>query len=178
MKRRSILAVAAGLVLCLAGQLPATTITHNGSVDSFGFGFDPLPGSGDHSYYVLYNGGYIWLGDSTQGRIVRFNPATVGDAKEVVYWDNAVVVEPRGLAADAGDRLVPPIFSNQEGLRKQIEGLRRPLRLGKAMIVRLRLDQIPGSAVLICKMKRSPCDASHGAPRVSTAPARVPRSSI
>ncbi|MHB1033640.1 MAG: dockerin type I repeat-containing protein [Pirellulales bacterium] len=46
MKRRSILAVAAGLVLCAAGQLSATTITHNGSADSLGFSFDPLPGTG------------------------------------------------------------------------------------------------------------------------------------
>jgi streptogramin lyase len=52
---------------------------------------------GDHSYYVLYHDGVLWLGDSTQGRIVRFNPSN----RQVTYWDSPSISEPRGLAVDA-----------------------------------------------------------------------------
>jgi virginiamycin B lyase len=55
-----------------------------------------LPG-GDHSYYVLYSGGFLWLGDWVQGRIVRLNPANL----QVTYWSVSPQSEPRGLAADA-----------------------------------------------------------------------------
>jgi streptogramin lyase len=60
-----------------------------------------LPGSGNHSHYVLYAAGFIWLGDSTQGRLVRFNPGSL----ETSYWDASVVLEPRGLATDAAGNI-------------------------------------------------------------------------
>lgn len=97
----------AGLAFDAAGRLwfsewdePATQLLYR---------FDPatkqlcgytLPG-GDHSYYVMYSGGFVWLADSTQGRIVRFDPANRG----VAYWDSPAVNEPRGLAADASDNI-------------------------------------------------------------------------
>ncbi len=62
-----------------------------------------LPGSGDHSYYVLAAGGFIWLGDWVQGRIVQFDtsPTHLG----ATYWDAADVGEPRGLAIDASSNI-------------------------------------------------------------------------
>ena len=62
-----------------------------------------LPGSGDHSYYLLASGSFIWLGDWVQGRIVQFdtNPPHLG----ATYWDAADVGEPRGLAIDASNNI-------------------------------------------------------------------------
>jgi streptogramin lyase len=59
-----------------------------------------LPG-GDHSYYVLYQSPYIWLGDQVQGRIVRVHTSTLA----VTYWDSSVIQQPRGLAADSSGNI-------------------------------------------------------------------------
>ncbi len=65
-----------------------------------------LPGTGNHSVYVLYQDGILWLGDREQSYIVRFDPSNV--SQEVTYWtvgSLANPAEPRGLALDAGGSL-------------------------------------------------------------------------
>lgn len=59
-----------------------------------------LPG-GSHSWYLLYQGPYLWLGDWVQGLLVRFDTSD----HTVVYWDTGNGAEPRGLAADAASNL-------------------------------------------------------------------------
>ena len=59
-----------------------------------------LPG-GDHSYYVLFHDGLLWLADWVLGRIVRVNPASL----QVTYWPTGNKSEPRGLAADASGNI-------------------------------------------------------------------------
>lgn len=61
-----------------------------------------LPGSGDHSYYPLSSGGFIWLGDWVQGLIVRFDPSS--SSSNTTYW-SVGKTEPRGLAIDATDSI-------------------------------------------------------------------------
>jgi streptogramin lyase len=59
-----------------------------------------LPG-GNHSWYLLYDAPYLWLGDWVQATIVRFNTTTL----EVTYWGAGTKAEPRGLALDAAGDL-------------------------------------------------------------------------
>ena len=61
----------------------------------------------------------------------------------------------RRHAAHAGRRVVPPLLSQQKRLREQIERRSFPLRPGKAPILRLRLDQGPGSLIGREIMQRS-----------------------
>ena len=80
------------------------------------FRFDPdnngqlcsytLPDAGNHSIYVVYSSGFLWLGDRDQWRIVRFDPANA--AQEVTYWTIGTAQnpsEPRGLAIDDAGNL-------------------------------------------------------------------------
>lgn len=80
------------------------------------FRFDPdnngqlcsytLPGTGNHSAYVVYDSDVLWLGDRDQWRIVRFDPANAEG--EVTYWTIGSALdpsEPRGLAMDEAGNL-------------------------------------------------------------------------
>ena len=59
-----------------------------------------LPG-GNHSWYLLYDAPYLWLGDWVQSTIVRLNTTT----REVTYWGAGTKAEPRGLALDEAGHL-------------------------------------------------------------------------
>jgi streptogramin lyase len=59
-----------------------------------------LPG-GNHSWYLLYQAPYLWLGDWVQGTIVQFNTST----RAVAYWGVSTKTEPRGLALDEAGSL-------------------------------------------------------------------------
>jgi streptogramin lyase len=59
-----------------------------------------LPG-GNHSWYLLYQAPYLWLGDWVQGSIVQFNTSTYA----VAYWGVSTKTEPRGLALDEASSL-------------------------------------------------------------------------
>jgi len=59
-----------------------------------------LPG-GNHSWYLLYQAPYLWLGDWVQALILRFNTST----QEVTYWSAGNKAEPRGLALDTDGNL-------------------------------------------------------------------------
>lgn len=62
-----------------------------------------LPNSGNSSYYVLYAGGAVWMSDTIQGRIVRFNPDPA--SLQATYWSVTAGGEPRGLALEGSDRV-------------------------------------------------------------------------
>jgi streptogramin lyase len=59
-----------------------------------------LPG-GNHSWYLIYQAPYLWLGDWVQGTIVQFNTST----RAVAYWEVGNKAEPRGLALDEAGNL-------------------------------------------------------------------------
>jgi hypothetical protein len=57
-------------------------------------------------------------------------------------------------AAHAGRRVVPPLLFQKKRLSKQVERRTFPLRLRKAPILRLRLDEGPGALVRREPMQR------------------------
>lgn len=59
-----------------------------------------LPG-GNHSWYLLYQDPYLWLGDWVQALIMRFNTETL----EVTYWGAGSKAEPRGMETDEAGNL-------------------------------------------------------------------------